>query len=125
MAGTDCSRDGRNRLRQQRQRQRHRQRQQQRQHQQQQQQQQQRQRQQQRQQPLETIDRSVPCTTLLSPVRPFRAFNNTGAGAVVIAFSTTDRASFDALPTWRRKVAAECGDIAMALVQNKVDLLDR
>ncbi|KAI8468122.1 MAG: small rab-related GTPase [Monoraphidium minutum] len=48
-----------------------------------------------------------------------------GAGAAVIAFSTTDRASFDAVPGWRRKVAAECGDIAMVLVQNKVDLLDR
>jgi GTPase SAR1 family protein len=48
-----------------------------------------------------------------------------GAEAAVIAFSTTDRASFDAVPSWRRKVTAECGDIAMALVQNKVDLLDR
>jgi Ras-related protein Rab-23 len=43
----------------------------------------------------------------------------------VIAFSTTDRASFDAVPAWRRKLLAECGDVALALVQNKVDLLDR
>ena len=26
---------------------------------------------------------------------------------------------------WKSKIEAECGDIAMALVQNKVDLLDR
>jgi Ras-related protein Rab-23 len=49
----------------------------------------------------------------------------TGAGAAVITFSTIDRASFDAVPAWRDKLAAECGDIAMALVQNKVDLLDQ
>jgi Ras-related protein Rab-23 len=48
-----------------------------------------------------------------------------GAGAAVIVFSTTDRASFDAVPAWRRKLLAECGDIAVVLVQNKVDLLDR
>jgi Ras-related protein Rab-23 len=29
------------------------------------------------------------------------------------------------VPAWRDKLAAECGDIAMALVQNKVDLLDQ
>ena len=43
-----------------------------------------------------------------------------GAGAAVLAFSTTDRASFDALATWKGKIEAECGDIAIALVQNKV-----
>jgi len=43
-----------------------------------------------------------------------------GAGAAVIAFSTTDRASFDAVATWKDKVEAECGEIAMAIVQNKV-----
>jgi len=48
-----------------------------------------------------------------------------GAGAAVIAFSTTDRASFEAVEMWRNKIESECGDIAMALVQNKVDLLDR
>eukprot|EP00798_Chlamydomonas_sp_ICE-L_P032316 gene32316-16887_t len=47
-----------------------------------------------------------------------------GGGAAVIAFSTTDRASFDAIPMWKAKIEAECGDIALALVQNKVDLLD-
>jgi hypothetical protein len=45
-----------------------------------------------------------------------------GAGACVIAFSTTDRASFDAVASWKRKVEAEVGSIPMALVQNKVRL---
>ncbi|KAK9824463.1 hypothetical protein WJX72_010475 [[Myrmecia] bisecta] len=48
-----------------------------------------------------------------------------GAGAAVLTFSTTDRASFEALSSWKDKVQAECGDIAMVLVQNKVDLLDQ
>lgn len=48
-----------------------------------------------------------------------------GAGACVLVFSTTDRASFDAVPTWVRKVKEECGNIAMCLVQNKVDLIDK
>ncbi|MEW5317632.1 MAG: hypothetical protein WDW38_008914 [Sanguina aurantia] len=48
-----------------------------------------------------------------------------GAGAAVLAFSTTDRPSFDAVATWKAKVEAECGEIAMCLVQNKVDLLDQ
>jgi len=38
----------------------------------------------------------------------------------VIAFSTTDRDSFDAVASWKRKVEAEVGSIPMALVQNKV-----
>jgi len=48
-----------------------------------------------------------------------------GAGCCVLAFSTTDRASFDAIESWHAKVKEECGDrIVMVLVQNKVDLLD-
>ena len=43
----------------------------------------------------------------------------------VLAFSTVDRDSFEALPTWKKKVEDECGEIAMVLVQNKVDLLDK
>ena len=39
-------------------------------------------------------------------------------------YSTVDRASFDAIDSWRRKVEDECGHIPMALVQNKCDLLD-
>jgi Ras-related protein Rab-23 len=48
-----------------------------------------------------------------------------GAGAAVLAFSTTDRASFDALPSWRAKVLEQCPSIAMVLVQNKVDLIEQ
>jgi Ras-related protein Rab-23 len=46
------------------------------------------------------------------------------AHACVVAFSTTDRASFDAVESWIRKVRAECDDIPMVLVQNKIDLID-
>jgi len=47
-----------------------------------------------------------------------------GAGACILAFSTTDRDSFDAVESWYKKVQAECGNIVMVLVQNKVDLMD-
>lgn len=47
-----------------------------------------------------------------------------GAGACILAFSTTDRASFDAIESWYQKVTDECGNIVMVLVQNKVDLMD-
>ena len=46
-----------------------------------------------------------------------------GAQACVIAFSTTDRNSFEAVKKWKRKVEEECGHIPMVLVQNKIDLL--
>lgn len=46
-----------------------------------------------------------------------------GAGACVIAFSTIDRDSFEAVESWYRKVTDECGQIPMCLVQNKVDLI--
>ena len=46
-----------------------------------------------------------------------------GAQACVIAFSTTDHASFEAVKKWKRKVEDECGHIPMVLVQNKIDLL--
>ena len=49
-----------------------------------------------------------------------------GAGAVVYAFSTTDRDSFLEIERWRKKVEAECGsNIVSVLVQNKVDLMDQ
>mmetsp|Transcript_26275 Transcript_26275/g.45203 ORF Transcript_26275/g.45203 Transcript_26275/m.45203 type:complete len:262 (-) Transcript_26275:544-1329(-) len=48
-----------------------------------------------------------------------------GAGACVIAFSTTDRESFEAVDLWKKKVEAECGPLPMALVQNKVDLIEK
>ncbi|CAG0878974.1 unnamed protein product [Darwinula stevensoni] len=47
-----------------------------------------------------------------------------GAQACVVAFSTTDRASFLAVKRWKKKVEDECGDIPMVLVQNKIDLID-
>lgn len=48
-----------------------------------------------------------------------------GAGACVVAFSTTDRNSFEAIAKWIDKVTQECGEISMVLIQNKVDLLDQ
>ena len=53
------------------------------------------------------------------------AVSLSGAVAAVLAFSTTDRQSFEAVSQWKRKVETECGSIPMALVQNKVDLLDQ
>uniref|UniRef100_A0A8C8BNJ3 Ras-related protein Rab-23 n=1 Tax=Otus sunia TaxID=257818 RepID=A0A8C8BNJ3_9STRI len=47
-----------------------------------------------------------------------------GAQACVLVFSTTDRESFKAIPTWKEKVMTEVGDIPTVLVQNKIDLLD-
>jgi hypothetical protein len=40
-------------------------------------------------------------------------------------FSTTDRASFEAIEKWKRKVEENSGRIVMALVQNKTDLMDQ
>eukprot|EP00277_Geminigera_cryophila_P013091 CAMPEP_0179451696 /NCGR_PEP_ID=MMETSP0799-20121207/35773_1 /TAXON_ID=46947 /ORGANISM="Geminigera cryophila, Strain CCMP2564" /LENGTH=281 /DNA_ID=CAMNT_0021247259 /DNA_START=1 /DNA_END=846 /DNA_ORIENTATION=- len=48
-----------------------------------------------------------------------------GAHGCVIAFSTVDRDSFDAVEKWKGKVEAEVGEIAMVMVQNKVDLIDK
>jgi GTPase SAR1 family protein len=48
-----------------------------------------------------------------------------GAGAAVLAFSTTDRDSFEAVESWKNKVEAECGKIAMVLIQNKIDLIEK
>ena len=46
-----------------------------------------------------------------------------GAQACVVAFSTTDRSSFEAVKKWKRKVEDECGHVPMVLVQNKIDLM--
>ena len=43
----------------------------------------------------------------------------------VLAFSTTDVKSFDAVEKWKKKVEFECGPIPMVLVQNKCDLMDQ
>lgn len=48
-----------------------------------------------------------------------------GAQGCVLAFSTTDKDSFDAIERWKKKVEYECGNIPMALVQNKIDLIDQ
>lgn len=47
------------------------------------------------------------------------------AQACVVAFSTTDRDSFNAVENWIAKVEAEVGAIPMILIQNKIDLVDR
>lgn len=47
-----------------------------------------------------------------------------GAQACVLAYSTTDRDSFDAVENWKSKVEVEVGEIPMVLVQNKIDLMD-
>lgn len=46
-----------------------------------------------------------------------------GAQACVVGFSTVDRASFEAVRRWKKKVEDECGSIPMVLVQNKIDLM--
>ncbi|XP_043461412.1 ras-related protein Rab-23 [Leptopilina heterotoma] len=48
-----------------------------------------------------------------------------GAHACVLAYSVTDRDSFDAIPSWKLKVENECGEIPTVLVQNKMDLVDQ
>ncbi|CAH1363748.1 unnamed protein product [Tenebrio molitor] len=49
-----------------------------------------------------------------------------GAQACVLAFSTTDRDSFEAAHSWKLKVVEnECGEIPTVIVQNKIDLMDQ
>eukprot|EP01017_Pseudomicrothorax_dubius_P034081 TRINITY_DN462_c0_g1_i3.p1 TRINITY_DN462_c0_g1~~TRINITY_DN462_c0_g1_i3.p1 ORF type:complete len:249 (+),score=80.23 TRINITY_DN462_c0_g1_i3:135-881(+) len=45
-----------------------------------------------------------------------------GASACVLAFSTTDRDSFEAVARWKQKVEEQCGSISTVLVQTKTDL---
>ncbi len=47
-----------------------------------------------------------------------------GAGAAIVAFSTIDRPSFEAVPEWVLKVREECGQIPIILVQTKTDLAE-
>ncbi|XP_076440340.1 ras-related protein Rab-23-like [Babylonia areolata] len=47
-----------------------------------------------------------------------------GAQACVLVFSTIDRESFEAIEIWKHKVEEEVGEIAMVIVQNKIDLID-
>ncbi|XP_030376447.1 ras-related protein Rab-23 [Scaptodrosophila lebanonensis] len=48
-----------------------------------------------------------------------------GAQASVLVFSTTDRASFEAVKDWKRKVENECNEIPTVIVQNKIDLIEQ
>jgi len=48
-----------------------------------------------------------------------------GAQACVLAFSTTDRDSFEAAHSWKLKVENECGEIPTVIVQNKIDLMEQ
>lgn len=41
----------------------------------------------------------------------------------MIAFSTTDRESFNSVTSWYKKIEYNCGQIPTILVQNKIDLL--
>ena len=52
-------------------------------------------------------------------------FTTLGAQACVLAFSSTDRVSFEAIEMWKKKVENEVGDIPMVLVQNKIDLVEQ
>lgn len=48
-----------------------------------------------------------------------------GASACVLAFSITDRESFNHVEKWKEAVEDECGSIPMILVQTKIDLIDQ
>lgn len=48
-----------------------------------------------------------------------------GAGAAIIAFSTTDRDSFMNVEKWKKKVEGQCGSITIILCQTKMDLMDQ
>ena len=46
----------------------------------------------------------------------------TGASGCLLAFSPTDKDSFNAVKSWQAKVIAECGKIPMIIIQTKSDL---
>eukprot|EP01112_Ceratiomyxa_fruticulosa_P012045 TRINITY_DN3316_c0_g1_i1.p1 TRINITY_DN3316_c0_g1~~TRINITY_DN3316_c0_g1_i1.p1 ORF type:complete len:248 (-),score=61.96 TRINITY_DN3316_c0_g1_i1:191-934(-) len=48
-----------------------------------------------------------------------------GAGAAVLVFSTIDRQSYTDIEKWQKKIVDEIGNVPMALMQNKVDLIDQ
>ena len=48
-----------------------------------------------------------------------------GASGALIVFSVTDKDSFESVRKWRDKIRAECDEIPMLLVMNKVDLMDQ
>jgi len=47
-----------------------------------------------------------------------------GSNFCLLAFSTTDRKSFEKVPWWKEKVERECGTVPMMMVMNKIDLMD-
>jgi Ras-related protein Rab-23 len=47
-----------------------------------------------------------------------------GACACIIAFSITDRNSFDHVERWKNAVEEECGNLTIVLAQTKIDLVD-
>ena len=47
-----------------------------------------------------------------------------GSNFCLLAFSSTDRKSYDHVGWWKQKVEAECGPLPMMLVMNKIDLED-
>ena len=76
---------------------------------------------------------SAPCRSLRlphccpTPTVSYVPLSWPGAGACAIVFSSTDRASFDAVERWKLKVEAEFEGSTppvMCLVQNKADLVD-
>jgi len=46
-----------------------------------------------------------------------------GADGCILAFSTTDEKSFNAVKKWKAKVEDHCPGVPMVIVQNKIDLL--
>ena len=46
-----------------------------------------------------------------------------GSHFCLLAFSTTDRESFENVRWWKQKVENECGLVPMVLVMNKIDLI--
>lgn len=46
-----------------------------------------------------------------------------GSHFCLLAFSTTDRESFENVRWWKEKVENECGPVPMVLVMNKIDLI--
>lgn len=42
----------------------------------------------------------------------------------MLVFSTIDKTSFDDMTKWRDGICAECKDMLMVLVQNKIDRID-
>ena len=64
--------------------------------------------------PFDTVMASPPIPAASAPAAA------ADAEACVVAFSTIDRDSFEAVESWIKKVEDEVGRIPMVLIQNKV-----